>query len=81
MGLLGLCCYSQVFSSCSEQGLLFIVVCGLLTVMFLLFPSMGSRAQIRQLWHTGLVTPKHVGSSWTRDRTTVSCIGRRILNH
>ena len=27
--------------------------------------------------HTGLVAPRHVGSSWTR----VSCIGRRILNH
>ena len=41
----------------------------------------GSRAQAQQLWHIGLVAPWHVGSSWTRDRTCVSCIGRRILNH
>ena len=29
----------------------------------------------------GLVVPLHVGSSWTRARTCVCCIGRRILNH
>ena len=41
----------------------------------------GSRAQAQQLWLTGLVAPWHVGSSWTRARTCVPCIGRRILNH
>ena len=29
----------------------------------------------------GLVNPRHVGSSQTRGRTHVPCIGRRILNH
>ena len=29
----------------------------------------------------GLVAPRHVGSSWTRARTRVPCIGRQILNH
>ena len=29
----------------------------------------------------GLVAPRHVGSSQTRARTRVPCIGRRILNH
>ena len=29
----------------------------------------------------GLAAPRHVGSSHTRDRTGVPCIGRRILNH
>ena len=29
----------------------------------------------------GLVAPRHVGSSQTRARTRVSCIGRQILNH
>ena len=29
----------------------------------------------------GLVAPLHVGSSQTRDRTHVSCIGRRTLHH
>ena len=33
------------------------------------------------MWRTGLVAPQHVGSSRTRDRTRVPCIGRRILNH
>ena len=42
---------------------------------------MGSRAQTQHLWHTGLVAPWHVGSCWTRARTHVLCIGRRILNH
>ena len=41
----------------------------------------GSRAQAQQLWRTGLVAPWHVGSSQTRARTRVPCIGRRILNH
>ena len=55
----------------------------------LLLWSMGSRCtgfscccgQAQQLWHTGLVALQHVGSSWTRARTHVPCIGRRILNH
>ena len=41
----------------------------------------GSRVQAQQLWRTGLVAPQHVGSSRTRDRTHVPCIGRQILNH
>ena len=38
-------------------------------------------AQAQQLWLTGLVAPRHVGSSQTRARTRVPCIGRRTLNH
>ena len=38
-------------------------------------------ARAQYLWHTGLVAPRHVGSSQTRDRTPVPCIGRWILNH
>ena len=38
-------------------------------------------AQAQYLWLTGPVTPRHVGSSQTRARIRVSCIGRRILNH
>ena len=38
-------------------------------------------AQAQQLWLTGLVAPWHVGSSQTRTRTRVSCIGRQTLNH
>ena len=38
-------------------------------------------AQAQQLWLTDLVAPRHVGSSQTRARTRVPCIGRQILNH
>ena len=38
-------------------------------------------AQAQQLWLTGLVALQHVGSSQTRARTRVPCIGRQILNH
>ena len=41
----------------------------------------GSRPQAQQLWCMGLVDLRHVGSSQTRDRTRVPCIGRRVLNH
>ena len=47
----------------------------------LLLQSTGSRVQAQYLWLTGLVALQHVGSSWTRDRTRVPCIGRQILNH
>ena len=33
------------------------------------------------MWRTGLAAPRHVGSSRTRARTCVPCVGRRILNH
>ena len=45
------------------------------------FSSCGSRAQAHWLQHTGVVAPQHVGSSWIRNRTYVSCIGRWILYH
>ena len=41
------------------------------------FSSCGTQAQ--QLWLTGLVAPWHMGSSRTRARTHVPCIGRRFL--
>ena len=33
------------------------------------------------MWRTGLVAPRHVGSSQTRARARVPCIGRQTLNH
>ena len=38
-------------------------------------------AQAQQSWPTGLVAPRHAGSSQTRARTRVPCIGRQTLNH
>ena len=39
----------------------------------------GSRVQAQQLWPMGLVALWHVGSSRTKARTCVPCIGRQIL--
>ena len=79
-----------LFSSCSEQGLL--SNCGAEASRFdgffcfqawalghLGFSSCNTWAQ--SLGHTGLVAPPHVRSSWLRDWTHVSSIGRRILYH
>ena len=41
----------------------------------------GSRAQAQQLLRTGLVAPRHVGSSWIRDGTCASCFGSQIPYH
>ena len=38
-------------------------------------------AQAQQLWLTGPAAPWHVGSSQTRARTRVPCIGRQTVNH
>ena len=38
-------------------------------------------AQAQQLWPTGPAAPRHVGSSQTRARTRVPCVGRQIPNH
>ena len=38
-------------------------------------------AQAQQLWLTGPAAPWHMGSSQTRARTRVPCIGRQTLNH
>jgi len=39
----------------------------------------GSGAQTQELRCTGLAPPRHVGSSWLRDRTCASCTDRQIL--
>ena len=55
---------------------------GLSLLRPLLLRNTGSRrAGSQQLWLTGLVAPRHVGSSQSRARTRVPCIGRQILNH
>ena len=46
-----------------------------------LLQSTHGRAWAQYLWLTGLVALQHVGSSWTRDWTRLSFIGRWILNH
>ena len=89
---LGLC-FAWAFSSCSEWGLLFIVLCRLLIVVASLavvhrLQAHGlstwahrPQSQAQQLWPTNLVAQQHVESSWSRDQTHVPCIGRQILIH
>ena len=86
----------RAFSSCGEPGLLVIVLRGLLLLRSTgsrcagfsscgtqaqQLQLAGSRVQAQWLWRTGLVAPWHVGSSRTRNRTRVPCIGRQILIH
>ena len=55
-------------------------VCGFSLRRLLLLGSAGFRVCAQELWLVGLAAPGHVGSSWTRDQTRVSCAGRRILH-
>ena len=68
------------FSCCRARALgawaSVVVACGLQQLWLT-----GCRAQPQWFWRMGLVAPRHVGSSQTRARTHVPCIGRRILNH
>ena len=81
MAVLGLRFWARACSSCSERGPLFIAVRGPLTVTASLVVE--HRLQTRRLSScvTGPAAPRHVGSSQTRARTHVPCIGRQILNH
>ena len=63
------------FSNCGEWGLL--SSCHVRAYC----SGFSCRAQAQQLWHMGLVAPRHVESSQTSDWTHVSCIGRQALIH
>ena len=81
LAVLGLRFCARAFSSCGKRGPLFIVVRGPLTYRGLsCCGAQAPDAQAQELWLTGLVAPWHVGSSQTRARTRVPCIGRQILN-
>ena len=81
MAVLGLRFCARAFSSCGKWATLHrsarashyrgLSCCG----------AQAPDAQAQQLWLTGLVAPRHVGSSQTRARTRVPCIDRQILNH
>ena len=79
--VLGLRFCARAFSSCGDRGPLFIAVHGPLTVAASRCGAQAPDAQAQQLWLTGPVAPRHVGSSQTRARTRVPCIGRQTLNH
>ena len=81
LAVLGLRFCARAFSSCGKRGPLFIAVHGPLTPAASRCGAQAPDAQAQQLWLTGPVAPRHVGSSQTRARTRVPCIGRQILNH
>lgn len=63
-------------------GLLFLAVHRLLIVVASLAAEHGLYVwELSSCSITGLVAPWHVGSSWSRDQTHVSCIGRRTPIH
>ena len=79
---------TSAFSSCSEQGLLFVVVCGLLIVAAPLVAEPRLQMHgLQELHRPGAMVValvalvKLVEFSWTRDQTCVPCIGRQIPIH
>ena len=80
MAVLGLRCCMRAFSSCSEREPCSSCAvqtshCGGISCCRVW--ALGTQASV-VLMH---VAPWHVGTSRTRDRTHVPCIGRQIPNH
>ena len=90
MAVLGLHCCAGFFSTCREQRPFSSGRCVGFSLQWLVllwgtisrhesFSNCGSRALEHKLsiWGTmGSIALQHVGPSWTRDRTHVSCVGR-----
>ena len=91
LAVLSLCCCSIFFSSCSKQGLLFIVVNGLLIAMMSLvekqalewagFSSCGFQALELRLNSWDAQTSRACGIFLDQGSKRVPCIGRWILYH
>ena len=84
MAVLGLRFCARAFSSCGKRGAGATLHRGARASRYRGLSCCGAQApdaQAQQLWRTGLAAPRHVGSSQTRARTRVPCIGRRTLNH
>ena len=77
-----------------SRGLLVVAVCRLIAVASLLgghglscTPASGVMARAlsscgsQVLERRSVVVPQHVGSSWIRNQTPVSCVGRWTLYH
>ena len=78
--MLGLHCCTLFSPAAASGSYSLVAVNGLLIVVPSVVIASGL-TQVQYLWCTGLVAPQHVGSSWTRDRTHVSYVGRWILHH
>ena len=85
--------YLFVFSCAGSSPLLRLLSLSRYTGFSLQWPRCGASAlectgfstvapglsRVQWLWHTGPVTPWHVGSSWIRNQTHVYCVGRKII--
>ena len=80
-GLLSSCSKCGQLSGCRARSSYYsgFSYCGAWILGWEGFSSCHTWAQ--SLWPTGLIAPRHVGSSWNRDRTRVSYTGRQILYH
>ena len=81
MAVLGPHLCARALSSRGKRGPLFIAVRRPLTIAASPCGAQAPDAQAQQPWLTGPAAPRHVGSSQTRARTRVPCIGRQTLNH
>ena len=82
LAVLGFCHFPGFSLFAASGGYSPVEVRGFLFAVASLVVVHGSRARrLQQLWHTVLVAPWHVGSSWIRDWTCVSCTGSWILYH
>ena len=72
----GLC---WVFIACGKWGLLCIAVHRLLIVVAYLVEHRLQACRLQQLWSMGLVAPRHVESSWTRDQICVPALAGELL--
>ena len=95
LAVLGLCCCADFSLVAAIRGYSLVAVRRLLIAMVSFDVELSFRAQgfsscnSWALKHRlsscgtcmGLVVTRHVGSSWIRNRTLVSCIGRQILYH
>ena len=90
--MLGLHCGAGFCLVAASEGWSLVAALGCSLQWLLLLPQalahgassvavLGSKTQAQWLRHMGLVALRHVGSSWIRDQTSVSCIGRQILYH
>ena len=57
LAAVGFHCCRRAFSRCSERGLLFVVVLGLLVAVASLEWNSGFRRMVSVFWHMGLVAP------------------------
>ena len=76
-----LLCLPLIFYQIFFLKKLYLAAEGLSCGMWIFIASRGSFIACMDSVVVGLVLPKHVGSSWTRDGPFIPCIARRILKH